>query len=85
MVCKGICHRYKAKTAANQPRYAKGQKRCSTCETFLYWDSFLCPCCGTQLRSKPKDKEQKRKFYAQVIKIKEISKHPVRQIKLISE
>ncbi len=73
MVCKGICHRYKAKTAANQPRYANGQKRCSVCEIFLNWDSFWCPCCGVRLRNKPKDGERKRKIIVQEIKINEIS------------
>ena len=74
MSCKGICHRYKAKCRWNQPRYANGQKRCNTCEIFLEWNDFWCPCCGKQLRGKPKNGEHKRKFLAQEIKIKEIPK-----------
>ena len=72
MACKGICHRYKATRAGNQPRYSNGQKRCNTCETFLYCDGFLCPCCGRILRSKPRDSEHKRKFFAQEFKTIEI-------------
>ncbi len=71
MVCKGICHRYKAIKTGNQPRYANGQKRCNTCEIFLYWDSFWCPCCGAQLRNKPKDGKHRRKFFVEEIKINE--------------
>ena len=38
MVCKGICHRYKAKWGTHQYRYASGQKRCNVCEIFVNWD-----------------------------------------------
>ena len=72
MACKGICFRHKAKRVGRQSRYANGQKRCSTCETFLYWDRFLCPCCGRILRTKPRDSEHKRKFTEQDFKTMEI-------------
>jgi len=74
MVCKGICHRYKAKWSGIQSRYAEGQKRCNACEIFLKWNGFGCPCCGKLLRTRPRDGEHKRKFLAQEIKIKKISK-----------
>ncbi len=54
MVCKGICHRYKAKWGAHQYRYANGQKRCNVCEIFVNWDGNNCPCCGMLLRTRPK-------------------------------
>ncbi len=52
--CQGTCHRYKAKWSARQDRYANGQKRCNTCEIFVQWDGYFCPCCNTQLRTRPR-------------------------------
>lgn len=80
MGCKEICYRYKAERSGNQSRYANGQKRCSTCEKFLYWDGFLCPCCGRKLRSKPRDGEHRRKIFAQELKTIEICKSKMKQI-----
>ena len=54
MVCKGICHRYKAKWYAREYRYANGQKRCNVCEIFLNWTGISCPCCGMMLRTRPR-------------------------------
>ena len=54
MVCKGVCHKYKAKWYARDYRYANGQKRCNVCELFVNWDGHHCPCCGMLLRTKPK-------------------------------
>jgi len=54
MVCKGVCHRYKAKWRTTQFRYASGQKRCNVCELFVNWDGNHCPCCGMLLRTRPK-------------------------------
>jgi hypothetical protein len=55
MSCKGICCRYKAKSAGlHQYRYANGQKRCNECEIFVQWDGFSCPCCGKLLRTRPR-------------------------------
>ncbi len=68
MVCVEICRRYKVKKAGNQSRYANGQKRCNTCEIFLYWEGFFCPCCGVKLRSKPRDGKCRRKIFAQEFK-----------------
>ena len=62
MVCKGICHKYKAKWGAQQFRYANGQKRCNTCEIFVRWDGHSCPCCGMLLRTRPRT--LKAKIYA---------------------
>ncbi|MDH3490276.1 MAG: hypothetical protein OEL56_07485 [Nitrosopumilus sp.] len=55
MSCRGICHRYKAeKPALPATRYGNGQKRCNTCDMFIEWDGNHCPCCGSNLRTKPK-------------------------------
>ena len=56
MTCKGGCIKYKAgKPHNNFGRYAIGQKRCSTCEIYLNWSGAGCPCCGSQLRTKPRN------------------------------
>jgi len=55
MACNGICKRYKAiKPPITHTRYGMGQKRCSTCEVFINWDGKNCPCCGINLRTRPK-------------------------------
>ncbi|WP_316506037.1 hypothetical protein [Nitrosopumilus sp.] len=54
MVCKGICHRYRAKKPRMNSRYETGQKRCSQCEIFINWEGKYCPCCGSPLRTRPK-------------------------------
>lgn len=46
MVCKGVCTKYKAVKVYGGNRYEIGQKRCSECGMFLYWDGKLCPCCN---------------------------------------
>ncbi len=51
MVCRGICHRYKAsKSGSTDGRYENGQKRCQSCEIFIIWDGLRCPCCSQRLR-----------------------------------
>jgi len=59
MVCKGICHKYKATWGARQYRYATGQKRCNVCELFVNWDGSKCPCCGMLLRARPRSMKAK--------------------------
>ena len=73
MVCKGICHRYKANWGRHQYRYASGQKRYNVCEIYVNWNGHCCPCCGMVLRTRPRNGEYKRKMFAQEIKIKKIS------------
>jgi hypothetical protein len=64
MVCKGICHRYKAKWMTQTARYGDGQKRCNICELFVSWDGAFCPCCGMLLRSRPRS--VKGKVFARI-------------------
>ena len=59
MVCKGVCHQYKAKWYAREYRYANGQKRCNVCELFVNWDGNNCPCCGMLLRARPRSMKAK--------------------------
>lgn len=61
--CKGICYKYKVEKGNNASgRYADGQKRCQSCDLFMRWDGRFCPCCGTRLRSKPRNTKYKESF-----------------------
>ncbi len=73
MACKGICSRYKAKLIDYMPRYAFGQKRCATCNIFIFWDGLTCPCCNYKLRLSPRKGKYKEKF----LEIKSVKKRQV--------
>lgn len=62
MGCKGICSRYKAVKPVGSRRYESGQVRCMPCQTFLIWDKLFCPCCGTRVRTKPRNAKYKFLF-----------------------
>jgi len=49
MVCKGTCESHKAKRVHGINRYAMGQKHCSICDIFIWWDGRHCPCCNYML------------------------------------
>lgn len=72
MSCNGICHRHKALKPANIGRYMAGQKRCNSCNVFLYWDGLRCPCCNYQLRLRPRNSKFKEKFLKEKSLKKEI-------------
>jgi len=63
MGCKGFCSEYKAPRSKTGRRYVEGQKRCQVCEVFLQCEGLYCPCCGYQLRSKPRNSNLKKKFH----------------------
>ena len=61
--CKGICQRNKAlKPTKGRGRYVIGQKRCQICGIYLNWKGLWCPCCGSRLRTKPRNRIFKLKF-----------------------
>ena len=62
MACRGICERLKARkpSDASLSRYLSGQKRCQTCTIFLVWGDPFCPCCGSRLRSRPRNSGNRR-------------------------
>ena len=78
MGCKGICSNHKAKSPnlMHSGRYELGQKRCSVCQVYLIWDKRSCPCCGTALRSKPRNSRDRNKM-AQNIEVKKISSQKI--------
>ena len=60
MVCKGICPQHKAKRVHGINRYIQGQKMCSICDIFVWWDGKHCPCCNFVLRTRPRNTKNRR-------------------------
>ena len=60
--CKDLCSKYKhiSEGRGNTGRYTNGAKRCTTCQIYLVWEGLRCPCCGQQLRTKPRKPEYKK-------------------------
>jgi len=52
--CNGICVRFEGHTG--NPKYDLGYRYCATCCYSILGDMFLCPCCKTILRRKPRHK-----------------------------
>jgi len=61
MGCNGICNNFKATKPSTGGRYEHGQKRCQTCEIFLYWNGVNCPCCNMRIRSTSRYVKSKEK------------------------
>lgn len=72
MVCKGICHRYKAPWISQTLRYANGQKKCVICDVFVQYDGLFCPCCSRRLRNKPRTSKGKQMFVEQKMGLRKI-------------
>jgi len=49
------------KLPQGKSRYAKGQKRCNSCDVYIEWDGLFCPCCGSRLRVAPRHRKWKQK------------------------
>lgn len=62
MTCRNICVKYKVKKPYKTRRYDQGQKRCSTCDIFLEWKGFRCPCCTNVLRTNARRLKNKKRF-----------------------
>jgi len=64
MHCKGICSKHSVKKPhiKDMGRYESGQKRCSSCEVYMFWDGKNCPCCGYILRTKPRNTRARNKL-----------------------
>ena len=62
MTCKGICHRYKISKSPNMDLYESGQKRWVNCGIFIQTNQKFCPCCGTNLRTKPRKRSLNEKL-----------------------
>jgi hypothetical protein len=58
MACRGICNNHRAHPN-RLPRYANGQKRCQTCDIFIIWSGYYCPCCGQLMRARPRNSKCK--------------------------
>ncbi|MDH3834838.1 MAG: hypothetical protein OES34_11875 [Nitrosopumilus sp.] len=66
--CNGICNRYKMVKPKGTGRYSAGQKRCNLCDIFMRWEGLFCPCCGYRVRSKPRNRKYKEKYYEAIRK-----------------
>jgi hypothetical protein len=70
MSCTGICQitfsKYNGVNTRNgKGRYDQGQQWCSRCTVFIYTfdlNSNTCPCCKSQMRSRPRAMKFKKKF-----------------------
>jgi len=60
--CNSICSKYKATLPQHMGRYESGQKRCNSCDIFIFWDGRFCPCCGDRLRLAPRGSKFKKKY-----------------------
>ncbi len=62
--CSGICSKYRATKPhkIGVGRYEVGQKRCITCEEYVYWDGKHCPCCCGNLRTGPRKSRDKKRL-----------------------
>ena len=59
--CKGVCTRYQAKKP-KEGRYTSGQKRCNFCNVFFNWYGLWCPCCGSKLRLRSRNRIYKERL-----------------------
>lgn len=64
MACMGTCVKYKVEKRSSgiDGRYESGQKRCSACAIFIKWDGNHCPCCNSNLRTKPRHTKSRKQF-----------------------
>ena len=58
MACRKKCDQYKFKKKKTRTSdiYTNGGRWCSICEKFLSISGLFCPCCGQQVRKKPRNK-----------------------------
>ena len=61
MTCKGMCLYPKAIKESIRGYYVSGQKHFQACELFIEWKG-LCPCCGSKLRTGPRNMKYKIKM-----------------------
>ena len=59
--CKNLCERFKVLPTPFLPRYSRGYRRCSVCEIWLIYQGKFCPCCGGQLKTKPRHSKHRRR------------------------
>ena len=55
MACRNICEKYRATKRRRGSYYAEGFKRCTMCDIFIRWGGPDCPCCGSVLRTLPRN------------------------------
>lgn len=71
--CHNICESYKAeRVKLTSCRYILGQKHCSTCELFMYYEGARCPCCKSILRVRPRHAGGKKLYLKQKKMLEEV-------------
>jgi len=65
--CKGWCRDFRISVGGRNKRYRDGAKFCKTCNDFLKCNSFVCLCCGTKLRGRPKNKQDFESYRMEVL------------------
>ena len=59
--CKSKCELFKS-IHPHGMRYEDGEKRCTICQIYVRIEMIRCPCCGSVLRTKKRDKQNTEKF-----------------------
>ena len=82
-LCKGICKQYREERPKDGNRYANGQVRCQVCEIYMtkegckdsqgnqateQTEDLRCKCCNYKVRSKPRNRVCKEKYYQKIQK-----------------
>lgn len=58
MNCEGQCIELK-----KSRKYDSTDSRfCRTCDIFIKWDGYSCPCCQTKLKSKPRNSKRLKAY-----------------------
>lgn len=59
MSCINKCIQYKK----SERKYNTDNSRyCGTCEIFIEFDSFICPCCKCKLKTKPRHSKRLKDY-----------------------
>ncbi len=56
------CGRQCIKFKKNRNYDSNDSRFCKTCDIFIKWDGYLCPCCHSKLKTKPRNSKRLRIF-----------------------
>jgi len=63
-VCKDLpCRLVEVKPNVIERHYDNGTKYCSVCSVFMLVEVGRCPCCGSKLRGKPVNRQDREKYF----------------------
>lgn len=61
-ICKGVCTSFRVSKDKELGYYALGKKFCTTCDVWLGIHNKYCICCGSQFRTRPRDRRYKARL-----------------------